>query len=168
MKINLKSIFGIKSPEIDNSPLNKEEPEYDKYVNFYYSNLINSIILFALTSNELEKLATPTFNPISELETEIDYAFTPVCFETIFRNQLVDESFKTELLAFKKGTDDIPSEIWDWDHIDIHPTWILIRQKANELLEKLGIESRTYNDDYTTVYDSKGNILKKGKSTTLK
>lgn len=139
-------------PQIDSSAIDIEQLEYDKHVNFYYSNLINSIILFALTLDELDKLAAPTFNPMSELETEIDYAFTPVCFETIFRNKLLDESFKAELLAFKKSTDDIPPEIWDWDHIEIHPTWVQIRQKANELLEKLGIESRTYNDDYTIVY----------------
>ena len=46
---------------------------------------------------------------LSELETEIDYAFTPVCFETIFRNKLLDEPFRAELLVFKKDTDDIPS-----------------------------------------------------------
>ncbi len=67
MKISLKSVFGIKLSETDNPSSNEERLEYDKCVNFYYSNLINSIILFALTSDELEKLTAPAFNPISDL-----------------------------------------------------------------------------------------------------
>jgi hypothetical protein len=66
-------------------------------------------------------------------------------------------------LDFELETDNIPKEIWELEHFDNHPMWILIRLKANILLDKVGIQSRTYNDDLTTVYDSKGNILKKGK-----
>ena len=85
--MNWKSIFGNKkksSSDLKSKEFNDEY--YDKCVDFYYTNLINSLILFTLTTNELEKLAGPAFNPISELESEIDYAYTPVCFETIFRN----------------------------------------------------------------------------------
>ena len=164
MKINLKSIFGIKPTSTDKSTVDKEDIEYDKHVDFYYTNLINSIILFSLTSKELEKLAGPVFNPMSELETEIDYAFTPVCFNTIFRNGLIDNSFKDELLAFKKWTDDIPSEIWDWEFIDNHEIWGTTRLNANALLDILGVTSRNYNDDYTSIYDNEGNIIKKGKN----
>jgi hypothetical protein len=150
MKINLKSIFGIKLTSTNKSSVDKEEIEYDKYVDFYYSNLTNSIILFSLTSKELKKLAGPVFNPMTELETEIDYAFTSVCFDTIFRKGLINKSFKDELLQFKKRTDEIPSEIWDWEFIDNHETWVNIRQKANNLLDKLGVTNRTYNDNSTT------------------
>jgi hypothetical protein len=162
MKINLKSVFGIKLTSTEDSSVDKVELEYDKHLDFYYTNLINSLILFSLTTKELEKLAGPVFNPLSELEAEIDYAFTPVCFDTIFRNGLIDDSFKIELLTFKKETDDIPSEIWEWEFIDNHETWISTRQKANALLDKLGVAGRIYNDDYTTIYD-KGKIIKGGK-----
>jgi hypothetical protein len=165
MKINLKSIFGIKPSSTDKSSVDKDEIEYDKHVDFYYTNLINSLILFSLTSKELEKLAGPVFNPMTELESEIDYAFTPVCFDTIFRKGLIDKSFKNELLQFKKWTDDIHSEIWDWEFIDNHETWIMTRLKANALLDKLGVTSRTYNDDYTTIYNNEGSIIKKGKNS---
>lgn len=101
---------------------------------------------------------------MTELETEIDFAFAPVCFETIFRNGLVDNSFKNELLAFKKWTDDIPSEIWDWEFIDNHEIWVTTRLKENVLLGKLGVVNRTYNDDLTTIYDNEGNIIKKGEN----
>lgn len=163
MKINLKSIFGIKQTSADKSSADKEEIEYDKHVDFYYTNFINSLILFSLKSKELEKLDGPVFNPMTEIETEIDYAFTPVCFDTIFRNGLVDNSLKSELLAFKKWTEDIPSEIWDLEFIDYHETWVTTRLKANALLDKLGVTSRTYNDDFTMIYDNEGNIIKKGK-----
>lgn len=165
MKINLKSIFGIKPSSTDKSSVDKDEFEYDKHVDFYHTNLINSLILFSLTSTELEKLAGPVFNPITELESEIDYAFTPVCFDTIFRKGLIDKSYKDELFQFKKWTDDIPSEIWDWEFIDNHETWITTRLKANALLNKLGVTSRIYNDDYTTIYDNEGRIIKKGKNS---
>ena len=159
MKINWKSIFGNK---VANLSVGKELLEYDKHVEFYFTNLINSIILFSLTSEELLNLAEPWFDPIFELEAEIDYAFTPVCFESIFRNGLIDNSFKNKLLEFKNETDNIPSEIWDWEFIDSHEAWTTIRYRANELLNELGIASRKYNDDYTTVYDRGGKIIKKG------
>lgn len=164
MKINLRSIFGIKLTSIDKSSVDKEEIEYDKHVDFYYTNLINSLILFSLTSKELEKFAGPVFNPMTELESEIDYAFTPVCFDTIFRKGLIDKCFKNELLEFKKMTDNIPSEIWEWEFIDNHEIWVATRQKANALLDKLSVTSRTYNDDYTTIYNNEGKIIKRGKN----
>ena len=165
--MNLKSIFDIKRLTFwtDSSNSDNGEAEYDKHVDFYYTNLINSIILFSLTSDKLEKLAARTFDPIFELESEIDYAYTPVCFDTIFRNGIINNSLKTELLEFKKQTDDIPKEIWDWEFLDNHKIWTDIRQKANNLLDKLGVTSRTYNDDYTTIYDNEGNIIKKGKNS---
>ncbi|MEG0915405.1 MAG: hypothetical protein RSF68_00160 [Myroides sp.] len=162
MKINLKGIFGTIFTSTE--PLvNIKETEYDKHVDFYYNNLINSLILFTLNEKELENLAGPVFNPMTELESEIDYAFTPVCFETLFRNARVADSLKEELLSFRKWTDEIPSEIWDWDFIDTNEIWITTRLKANLLLDKLNIKSRTYNDDFTTIYDEKGNIVKKAK-----
>ena len=160
--MSLKSLLGKKTYVTENASVSKVELEYDKQVDFYCTNLINSIILFSLTAKELEKLAGPAFNPMSELEAEIDYAFTPVCFEAIFRNGLMDNSFRSELLTFKKAVDDIPSKIWDWEFIDKHETWILIRQKANTLLDKLDVTNRTYNEDYTTIYDSEGKLIKKG------
>jgi hypothetical protein len=163
MKFSLKSIFGFMSKSNKESNQEKENLEYDKSVDFYYTNLINSLILFSLSSKELEQLSEPAFDPIFELESEIDYAFTPVCFETIFRNGLIDNNYKQELLNFKSSTDNIPSKIWDYEFIDNHENWITIREKANELLDKLGIAERKYKDDYTTIYDKNGNIIKKGK-----
>ncbi|WP_152971500.1 hypothetical protein [Lacinutrix algicola] len=162
--MNWKSIFGSNKSSVKVESEEFNDAYYDKQIDFYYTNLINSLILFTFTTNELEKLAGPVFNPISELESEIDYAYTPVCFDTIFRNERIEKSFKNELISFKKRTDEIPAEIWDWEFIDNHDSWIEIRKKANELLDKLGITNREYNDDYTTVYDNEGNIIKKGKN----
>ena len=138
--------------------------DYDKNVQFYYTNLINSIILFSFTKTELELLIAPAFDPIFELESEIDYAFTPVCFETIFRNELIDAKFKNSLLSFKQMTNEIPSEIWDWEFLETEQNWINVRKKANELLTGMGIKTRKYNDDFTTIYDQFGKTIKKGKN----
>lgn len=167
MKINLKSTFRIEGTSTDRTKVEKEEIEeleYDKYVEFYYTNLINSLILFSLNSKELEKLTEPSFDPIFELESEIDYAFVPVCFNTIFRKGLINYSFKDELLQFKEWTSQIPSEIWDWEFIEKHETWVTTRLKANAILDKLGVTSRIYNDDFITIYDNRGNIIKNGKN----
>lgn len=163
MNVNWKAIFGSNTSSSKKGTEELNDAYYDKHVDSYYTNLINSLVLFSFTTEELEKLAGPAFDPMFELETEIDYAFTPVCFETIFRNEIIDNSLKTELLAFKKKTDEIPSEIWEWELIDNHATWIEIRKEANELLNKLDVSTREYDDDYTTVYDNQGNIIKKGK-----
>lgn len=164
MKINLKSIFGKKQTSQGKSSAEKEEIVHDKHVDFYYTNIINSIILYTFDTTKLEEMAPVLIDPLTELYEELEYAFMPVCFETVFRLGVIDSTFKNELLEFKKEVGNIPAEIWEWDFIDSHETWISIRNKANLLLEKLGVANRTYNVDYTTIYDNKGNVIKKGKN----
>ena len=164
MKINLKSIFGIKPTSANNSSVDKEQIEYDKHVDFYYTNIINSVILYTYDTKKLEEMTSILIDPLTELYEELEYAFTPICFETVFRLRVIDEAFKNELIAFKKDVDAIPNEIWDWGFIDDHETWKAIRNNANTLLNKLGITTRVYNDDYSTIYDSEGNIIRKGKN----
>jgi len=164
MKINLKSIFGFKEKSANKSSVDKDEIEYDKHVDFYYTNIINSIILYTYDTTELEEMAPILIDPLAELYEELEYAFTPLCFETVFRLGVIDSAFKNELLDFKKEVDNIPTEIWDWEFIDSHETWKAIRKHSNELLDKIGVISRTYNDDYTTIYDQDGNIFRKGKN----
>jgi hypothetical protein len=164
MKISLKSIFGLKPTTTDKPSADIKEIEYDKHVDFYYTNIVNSIILYTYDSAKLDEMAPILIDPLTELYEELEYAFTPVCFETVFRLGLIDNSLKDELLTFKKEVDEIPTEIWDYEFIDNHKTWTTIRKKSNDLLEKIGVTSRTYNDDFTTIYDKEGNIIKKGKN----
>jgi hypothetical protein len=163
MKINLKSIFGITPTSTVKLSVDKEEIECDKHVDFYYTNIINSIILYTYDSAKLDSMAQILIDPLTELYEELEYAFTPVCFETIFRVGLIDNSLRSELLTFKKEVDEVPKEIWDWEFIDKHETWTAVRLKSNVLLDKLSVTSRTYNDDFTTIYNE-GNINKKGKN----
>ena len=165
MKISLKSIFGIKPTSTNKPSVDKEEIEYDKHVDFYYTNIVNSIILYTYDSARLDEMAPILVDPLTELYEELEYAFTPVCFETVFRVGLIDNSLKGELLTFKREVDEIPTEIWDWEFIDNNETWVSTRIKANALLEKLGVTTRTYNDGYNTIYDNEGNIIKKGKNS---
>lgn len=161
--MKLKSIFSFLSKKKPTEM--HDDAYYDQFVDFYYSNIINSIILFALSEKELEKLAAPAFDPMFELESEIDYAFLPVCFDTVFRNAKINPSLKQDFLDFKLKTDEVPREIWNWEYLETHEYWISIRTEANRLLDKIGINHRNYSDDYTTVYDINGTILKQGKST---
>jgi hypothetical protein len=162
--MKLKSVFSFLSKKKQVEIY--DDAYYDQFVDFYYSNLINSIILFALSKEDLEKLEAIAFDPIFELESEIDYAFLTVCFETIFRNGKLDKDLKQVLLDFKLKTDDIPREIWDWEYLEAHKSWISIRIEANLLLNKMGITHRNYDDDYTTIHDINGNIIKQGIPTS--
>ncbi|MEJ5051621.1 hypothetical protein WH221_17465 [Chryseobacterium culicis] len=135
----------------DNGFTQEELLEYDKHVHLYYTYMINSLILYTYNVDQLDEMAPILIDPLAELYEELDYAFIPVLFNTIFRNKLIDESFKEDLLNFKKKVDDIPVEIWDWDFLDHHETWKNIRLEAEMLLNKLNIETRIYNTDYTTI-----------------
>jgi hypothetical protein len=129
-------------------------------VDFYYSNLINSLVLFAASPEYLESLAGPVFNPISELETELDYAFIPVLFDEIFEKHLLPDSLKLDLLDFKLIVDKTPNGIWTWEHICESTEWQDLRNQANNLLDRIGIKNKVYNEDFTKIYDSNGNIVK--------
>ena len=123
--------------------------DYDANAHYYYENIINTLILFTKKKEDLLKLAGPVFDPLFELESELDYAFLPVLFETVFRKNLIEKELQTSLLDFKKYVDDIDSSIWDYEFIDHHPKWIAARANADDLLNELGINYRNYSDDST-------------------
>ncbi|WP_404986433.1 hypothetical protein ACI513_04905 [Chryseobacterium sp. M5] len=165
MKFNFNSFFKSKQdkeiPPIteddDNLGFTKIElEEYDKNVKFYYTNILNSLILYTYNVEKLDKMTPILIDPLTELYEELDYAFLPVLFETVFRNKLLDESFKEELLLFKKKVDDIPVELWDWELLDTNEIWAKIRIDAENILNKLNIKTRIYNTDYTTVISNTG------------
>ncbi|MEN5058869.1 hypothetical protein [Sphingobacterium kitahiroshimense] len=148
--------------EIDELGFTKSElEEYDKHVRFYYTNIVNSLILFTYKSRELALMASPFFNPMTELYEELEYAYTPVCFETVFRKNLIPIIYKQELLTFKTKVDQMPSEIWDWEYLEEHPSWINIRTDAEEILKKMGILHRVYDYSFTNIISSSGEVIKK-------
>ncbi|UFH33457.1 hypothetical protein LNP04_07045 [Chryseobacterium sp. C-71] len=140
-----------------------ELAEYDKNVKFYYTNIINSLVLFAYNSKQLLEMESILIDPITELYEELQDAFVPVCFDTVFRNNFIDSSLKKELLEFKFKVEQIPNEIWDYSFIDNHEIWKSIKEKAEELLSKLNIKSRTYNTDFTTIISKDEEVLFQGK-----
>ncbi|WP_405604237.1 hypothetical protein [Polaribacter sp. Asnod1-A03] len=151
--------------EVNSMGFTKTEiEEYDKHVKFYYTNIINSLILYTYNEKQLDKMETILIDPLTELYEELDYAFTPILFETVLKNRLIDTKFKNELLEFKIKVDEIPTEIWNWNYLDTNETWKNIRNDADELLNKLGINTRKYNDEFTTIISNTGEILKKGNS----
>lgn len=148
--------------EVDELGFTKSElEEYDKHVRFYYTNILNSLILFTYKSRELELMASPIFDPMTELYQELEYAYTPVCFETVFRKNLIPIIYKQELLTFKTKVVQMPSEIWDWEYLEEHPSWINIRTDAEEILKKMGILHRVYDYSFTNIISSSGEVIKK-------
>jgi len=144
-----KKVIPILKEEVDDMGFTQHElKEYDQHVDFFYTNLINALILYTYEEKELHNMAPILFDPLTELYEELDYAFTTILFETVFKNKLIDAQFKDNLLEFKAKVDNIPNEIWDWKFLDNHEVWLGIRSEANELLNKLEIKSRTYNTDY--------------------
>ena len=107
-------------------------------------------------------MAPVLLDPLTELYEELDYAFTPILFKTVFKNNLIDNQHKDILLEFKIKVDNIPNEIWDWKFLDNNKTWLSIRREANEILNKLEVKSRTYNTDYTNIISNDGNQIFKG------
>ena len=136
--------------------------EYDWHVDYYYSNLIESIILYTYDEKGLDGLHEILGDPITELYEELDYAYTPVLIETVFANNKVDAAHRNEVFSFKKRVDEIPTEIWKLEELDTNPTWLKIRSGANKLLDVLGIESRTYEANYTAIYNGGGMIVYEG------
>lgn len=147
---------------IDNLEENKLL-EYDKSVDFYYTNLINSLILFTYNSDGLEQMEFILIDPLTELYEEMDYAFLPVCFETIFRNNVIDDKYKNELLNFKKLVDEIPNEIWDYEFIGVNEKWTEIKNNAENLLNKLGVETRIFNTTHHKIITNVGKTIFDGK-----
>lgn len=144
-----KKIIGDEDENPNKPELTQEEMlELDKHVGFYHTNIINSLILYTYDARQLDEMAPILMDPLAELYEELDYAFLPILLETVFRNKLIDESFKEELLDFRKKVDDIPIEIWGWDFLNTHEAWKNIRMAANELLHKLNVETRDYSTKY--------------------
>lgn len=158
MKFNFSNLFKINvekesldnDEQVDSLGFTKTElEEYDKNVNFYYTNIVNSLILYTYN---VEQLMVPILiDPLTELYEELDYAFMPVLFETVFRNKLINENYKEELLNFKVEVDQIPVELWDWEILDTNEVWYKIRIDAENLLNKLNIKTRIFNTDFTTI-----------------
>lgn len=137
--------------------------EYDKSVDYYYTNLINSLILFTYNSDELEQMEIILIDPLTELYEEMDYAFLPVCFETVFRNNVIDDKYKNELLSFKKIVDEIPNEIWDYEFIGVNEKWTEIKNNAENLLNKLGVDTRIYNTNYVKIIKNERKMIFDGR-----
>ena len=160
MKFNFSNLFKINvekesldnDEQVDSLGFTKTElEEYDKNVNFYYTNIVNSLILYTYNVEQLYEMAPILIDPLTELYEELDYAFLPILFETVFRNKLINENYKEELLNFKVEVDQIPVELWDWEILDTNEVWYKIRIDAENLLDKLNIKTRIFNTDFTTI-----------------
>lgn len=84
MKFNFNSFFKSKqnkeirpvTEDYDDSGFTKfEMEEYDKNVNFFYTNIVNSLILYTYNVEQLDKMVPILIDPLTELYEELDYAY---------------------------------------------------------------------------------------------
>lgn len=140
-----------------------EQQDTKRDAEIFYTNLTNTLSMFAKTAVDLKKMSAPLFDPLEEIQVELDYAFSPFCLQILFKELIPNPDLQNELHSFKSEATMLTPDLWDWNHIESHPTWGTLRKKANALLEKLGVESRDYNDDFSISFDSDGQVIKKGK-----
>lgn len=122
---------------------NKEYSIKEK--NHFYNCLLNSLVLFSCEKEYFESLISPTFAPLFELETEIDYAFMPVVFNNGCDFGNIKQNLKSRLIEFKQEVDKLPDKIWEWEELYENKEWIKIRQESKKLLVELGEENRKFD-----------------------
>jgi len=149
--LSIKKNHSIETDKKSKRDLATDKFDFDENVDFYYNNLINSLVLFTYDSEKLKELEPILIDPLTELYEEIDYAFIPDLLESVFRNKMIDLKHKSLLLEFKQNVDQIPNEIWNYNSIDDNIIWKKLRFKANEILEKIGVNTRIYDQKYNSI-----------------
>ncbi|HRI00309.1 MAG TPA: hypothetical protein PK006_04580 [Saprospiraceae bacterium] len=129
----------------------------------FYTNLLNTLILFSKNKEELQKITKPAFDPLYEMRDGLEYSFSLDCFETIFHYQFIEESLRDELVLFFIEANNLSPDHWKWELIETGELWSKVRAKAELLLQKMNIMSRKYIEDYTISFDEDGNLTNKGK-----
>ncbi len=123
------------------------EREYSiKEKAFFYSCLLDSLVLFSSEKEYFESVISPIFKPIFELDTEFSYAFLPIVFENACDYGEINEDTKSRLQKFKEAVENLPSEIWRWEALYANNEWLKIRKESISLLEELGEEHRKFED----------------------
>lgn len=140
-----------------------EQQDTNRDAEIFYTNLTNTLSMFAKTAVDLKKMSAPLFDPLEEIQVELDYAFSPFCLQILFKELITNLDLQNDLQSFKSEATMLTPDLWDWNHIESHPAWNALRMNANALLDKLGVESRDYNDDFSISFDSDGQVIKKGK-----
>jgi hypothetical protein len=143
-----------KSGEENSVPTKEYKPKElteQEQIEYQYSCLYNSLILFANSVDYLKSLSSPSFDPIFELESEFDIGFSDYTLGKNFENGTIMDDLRQELLDFKKSVTDVPASLWNYESIERHETWNNIRTQANLLLTKMGETRRKYDDHFTTI-----------------
>ena len=99
-------------------------------------------------------METPIFEPIDELETALMNGFHKKSLKLFIDKNWITQLQKKELLKFKAHIERIDSEYWNLTDFDNHPDWILARQWANSILQKLGETKRGWDSTNEIVIKS--------------
>ena len=104
--------------------------------------------------SELEKLETPIFEPLDELETAMINGLQKRSLELFVMKNWITQVQKNELLKFKTYLEKIDAAYWNPKDFDTHPDWILARKWANSILEKLGETKRGWDSTNEIIIES--------------
>ena len=100
----------------------------------------------------MKSLSGPAFDPIFELESELDIGFSNYNLDANVSNKNINNAQKELLLSFKSKVLSVPADMWTFEHIENSEVWKDIRIEANKLLEVIGVSRREYNHDFTTIH----------------
>lgn len=120
-------------------------------VEYYYSCVFNSLVLFAMSFDDLMKMKSPAFSPMFELETEYDDGFNDYVLNQNFENKKINPALKPNIDSFKLKVENLKKGFWKLEFVKSHPQWEEIRMVANNLLNKMGEKRRNYDSGFTAI-----------------
>lgn len=139
------------------SPFNHYLPEkeentdeiHDVYCYEYFDNLVKCLIFCTYNA---EKFCLMPYEIVSirSLKDDLDDIFNKNRFESLFRNELIEENLRTKLLYLEEAASTITDNEWISESVDLDADerWIEIKKTADKLLTEMGIEQRINNVEY--------------------
>ncbi len=115
-----------------------------KEKNHFYNRLLNCFVLYACEEKYFKSFIDLEFQPIFELQSELEYAFMPVVFDTSIRFKNINAKMVDRLIKFKETVEALPEELWEWSELYTRQEWIDIRKEAKDILSTFGEANRKF------------------------
>lgn len=124
----------------------------EQQIEFHFSNIYNSLILFANSTEYLKSLENETFDPLFELEDEFQIGFSEFSLNINLENKKINQEQLEKLLIFKSKVEKLPTCDWTFESIEKSTEWKEIKSDANNLLDLLRVKTRVYNSAFTSIH----------------
>ena len=116
-----------------------------KKENSVWVDLYNCLFILSSDSKELEKLASPIFEPFDELELAMINGLKDSSLNLFLEYDWIDKSTKDELVKFRDFVNKINAELWNFDDFASHEDWSFAKKWALYFLNMLGEERRGWD-----------------------